>query len=89
MCFTKLHKNLSNLKAETEEEKDDEVFENIGEMEMDLNALINKTFRLSDDYWFDPDEWKKCKKSPNYSEANEICWFVIQKKNNDIITLLK
>jgi hypothetical protein len=54
--FAKLYSNFSNLKAETEEEKDDEVFENIGEMEMDLNALINKTFRLSDDYWFDPDE---------------------------------
>jgi hypothetical protein len=49
-------KNLSNLKAETEEGRNDEVFENIGEMEMDLCALINKTFRLSDDYWFDPDE---------------------------------
>ena len=44
-------------------------------MEMDLNALINKTFRLSDDYWFDEfDEFgeKSAKKPPNYSEANEI-----------------
>ena len=72
-------KHLSKLKAETEEGQDDEVFENIGEMEMDLCAIINKTFRLSDDYWFDPDEWKKCKKNPNYSEANEICWFVMKK----------
>ena len=64
--YQKFIKNLFNLKAETEEEKDDEVFENIGEMEMDLNALINKTFRLSDDYWFDPDEWKKCKKPKSF-----------------------
>ena len=32
-------------------ENEDEVFENIEEMEMDLCQLINETFKLDDDYW--------------------------------------
>ena len=47
-------KNLSNIKDEIEGIQDDEeVFENTEEMEVDLCALINETFRMDDDYWFD------------------------------------
>ena len=47
-------KNLSNIKDEIEDiQGEEEVFENTEEMEVDLCALINETFRMDDDYWFD------------------------------------
>ena len=48
-----LNKTLSHIKDEIEDIQDDEVFENTEEMEVDLCALINETFRMDDDYWFD------------------------------------
>ena len=48
------NKTLSHIKDEIEGIQDDEeVFENTEEMEVDLCALINETFRMDDDYWFD------------------------------------
>ena len=61
-------KNLSNIKGEIEGIQDDEeVFENTEEMEVDLCALINETFRMDDDYWFDESDAFYVKRSSRTS----------------------
>ena len=64
--------NLSNIKDEIEDiQGEEEVFENTEEMEVDLCALINETFRMDDDYWFDESDAFYVKRNSRTSVEDE------------------